>query len=56
MNAVLMGVKQVGCEDDRTSLSVVKIRYEWTYTSTVPYALITDLFLMFLYFKHILTL
>ena len=44
------GVKQVWCEGDRASLSAVKIKYEWRYTSTVLYALITDLFLMFLYF------
>jgi len=45
-----MGVKQAGCEDDCATLSAVKIKYEWTCTSTVPCALITDLFLMFLYF------
>jgi len=50
MDTVLIGVKQVGCEGDRASLSAVKIKYEWSYTSTVPYALIADLFLMFMYF------
>jgi hypothetical protein len=50
MDTVLVGVKQVGCDDNRASLSAVKIKYEWSHTSTVPYALITDLFLMFLYF------
>lgn len=50
MDTVLIGVKQVGCEDDRTFLSAVKIKYEWSYTSNVPYVLITDLFLMFMYF------
>jgi hypothetical protein len=56
MDTVLMAVKQMGWEDDRASLSAVKIKYEWSYTSTVPYALITDLFLCFCIFKHILTL
>jgi len=50
VDSVLMAVKQVGCDDDRASLSAVKIKYEWSYTSTVPYAIINDLFLMFLYF------
>lgn len=50
MDTVLMAVEQVACEDDRASLPAVKIKYEWSYTSTVPYALLTNLVLMFLYF------
>jgi hypothetical protein len=45
MEAVCMGVKQLWCEDDHASVSSVKIKNDWSYTSTVPYAFITVLLL-----------
>jgi hypothetical protein len=36
--ALSLGVKQLGCEADHLPSSSAKVKNEWSYTSTPPYA------------------